>query len=213
MGAKTLEEFRSNLNFAMGGRDFEDPQLDNWLHAGLDDLARGVILEELHSTVTIPTVVDKEDYTLPSNVDGVLGIEDTTSLKSLIKIGLQKYRRLSRASRGAPKYWILRGSKFLIWQIPNRVFSLDVSTYIQHPRLVSDGQKTILQVTWDRAIHLLSLYHALTDVDEATRAKAIHREALKYIVSRVSSEELSGDSQSLGIEVAMREEDVHRQET
>lgn len=213
MGAKTLEEFRSNLNFAMGGRHFGDPELDNWLHTGLDDLTRGRIFEELHSSTTILTVADKEDYTLPSDVEGVFGVEDASSKKALLKVGLQKYNRLSRASRGAPKYWFPRAKKILIWRIPNRVFSLGVSTYILHPRLTSTGQKSILATTWDRAIHLLSLYHGLVDVEELPRAKGIYKEALRYIASRVTDEEISGESQALGIEVAFFEEDVHRQET
>ncbi len=213
MGAKTLETFRSNLDFAMGGRHSEDEELDNWLHAGLDDLTRGIFLEELHSSTNIETEVDKEDYTLPPNVDAILGIEDETSRKALIKIGLQKYRRLSRASRGRPKYWMPRGNKFLVWQTPNAVFNLGVSTYIQHPRLTTTSQQTILTVTWDRAIHLLALYHGLIDVEEMTRAQAIHKEALRYIASRMTNEELSGDSQALGVEVAMYEDDIHRQET
>jgi len=185
MGFKDLTGFRSDLDFALGNRGFDSDRLDSWINAGLQELTSAVYFPELETSTTITTSSGTDKYTLSENILAVLSVRDTTNDHVLRKMGHSFLARYDDDDTGMPEYWMHRGSSIVLKPTPDSSYSIFLTVYIYHPKLDTTSSKTLLSPEWDRAVHMLAMSHALSDVDEHDRATMWLERARLYIGSRI----------------------------
>ena len=191
MGLKTLTLFRDDLQLALGNRGFSEPQLDNWINVGLGDLTSQWEFEELDAT-TPETVLANINTFTPIAVEGITGMANVTDKLFMTRIEEPAWQRLDPLTTGQPKQWFRRGADIMVWPTPTVETNFALETLATHPPLIDPTDTTELQSMWDRAVHLLSMAHALTDLEEAERSAFFFNSASRYISKRIDLRKVDG---------------------
>jgi hypothetical protein len=199
MGFMTLDDFRTDLQSALGDRGLGNPKLDRWVNFAYLDLAGAISFESLEDDITRSTVAANRAVAAPGNTLAIKVVRDTTNDRLLSWIPKPEYFRRSASASGQPTHWTRHGEEILLHPIPDDVFSLDIFYQTMPDRLTSPADTTILPDTWDVAIHLLSVYHGLQATGEEQRASAWWARAVNYIQTRLSEDLLQATSSGLGL--------------
>jgi hypothetical protein len=199
MGFMTLADFRTDLQSALGDRGFENPRLDRWVNFGYLDLAGAIGFESLERDVERATVIGNRSVAVPDNIMAVKVIRDKTNDRIVSWVPKTEYFRRSSASAGQPTHWTRHGEEILLHPVPDGVFAIDIFYHAMPDRLTGVGDTTALPDTWDVAIHLLSVYHALQAVGEEQRASSWWARAVSFIQTRLSEDLIQATSGGLGL--------------
>lgn len=218
MGFKTLADFETDLQLALGNRGFTATQLQNWLNVGLLDLTGKHIFEEYKvsfaGNVAIGTdlliQVAPDPITEPP-LAGFLELSNDTDDLLITKISRARFNLLDPDETGPVQYWYRQGADIRMWPKAH-VETLLLGDALQAPdRLVDPTDTTILEATWDRAVHLTSMFHALSDLEEPNRAVYFANTASRYISERTLLDETEGRATGMPVQPIESFEQLHRQ--
>ena len=219
MGFKTLGNFREDLQLALGNRGFTDIQLDNWINVGLFDLAGKHIFEEykvgFQGTIAADANVLVQvvpDPILEAPLLGFLEISNDTEDIMLTKISRARYNLMDPEERGQVQHWYRQGPNILVWPYAEVDTEIKGDALQQPDLLVDPNDTTILEATWDRAIHLLAMFHSLSDLEEPNRAVYFANTASRYVSERTLLDETEGRATGMPVQPIESFEQLHRQQ-
>ena len=199
MGLQTSKQFRDQLQFALGNRGFDETQLGYWLNVGLQDLVGREQFEDLiEPLVALVTSGDNVlNISLPdpggdTPLEGIIEISNETDDIMLTKIDKARYNLLEPEVMGEPQHWYREGLQILVWPWPQTDTTFAGQVLIPHPALEGDATTTILLRAFDRSIHLLSMFHALTDLEEPNRAAYFMQAAERYTNRVTTRDDIEG---------------------
>jgi hypothetical protein len=190
MGLKTLPMFEADLQLALGNRGFSVDQLDNWINTGLTDLTSQWEFEELDGMDSEVVLAGINTFT-PAAIEGITGMANATNKLFMTRIEEPAWQRLDPLTKGQPKQWFRRAGDIFVWPTPNADTTFQIEKLATHPPLVGVST-TLLQSMWDRAVHLLAMAHALTDLEEAERSAFFFNSASRYIDKRIDLRKVDG---------------------
>jgi hypothetical protein len=188
MGFMTLENFRDDLESAMGDRGIGELRLARWVNFGYIDISGAIEFEMLETTSQFTTSNGNRSIPVPSNVMIVKGVRDRSNDRLLGWIQKNEYFRRSSLSTGQPTQWSRHGNEILLYPVPDGGYSIDVMYQTFPTLLINDSDTTILPNMWDVAVHQLSVYYGLQTVGEEQRASLWYNRAVNYIQSRMTED-------------------------
>ncbi len=211
MGLKTLLDFRTDLQLALGNRGFDEPRIDGWVNVGLQDLLSQHEFEEMEGNFSVGMTAHIGFFE-PASAQGIIAMSNETDKISMTRISESAFQRLEFNFEGKPKFWVRRGLD-LIWVWPTPAVATSIKYDIQNTEdvLVGDGATTDLQSMWDRAVHLLAMAHALTDLEEAERSIFFFNGASRYIAKRIDLSKVDGRSTGEPVKILDSFEQLRRQ--
>lgn len=201
MGLMTLENFRADLQSALGDKGINNPRLDNWIHFANLDLAGSVNFEDLTVRTTLPTVIAQPYVAVPDNVLIVVLVRDITNDNLLGWLPKAEYYRRSQSTTGPPDNWTRDKDELLLHPVPDAIVDLLVITKGTPTKMAAPGDTTIYPDIWDPAILLLAAHHGLLALGEDQRSAAWLARAITYIQSRMTEDVLHADMAGLGASI------------
>lgn len=207
MGYMALSDFRTEVQSALGNRDFSDARLDRWINFGYLDLVGAIDFEELISTTPLNTQIGLTSYTIPvDDVRLIQLIQDNTNQNLLQFINKAEFYRLDLVTQGTPIKWTRVGDLISLNPTPSAIVQLTIVYARDADRLINVGDVTVLPDTWDAAVVLLATYHGLLAIGQEQRATQWFARAVNYIQSRVTQEEAFVRTPGLGLTYAVPRE-------
>lgn len=212
MGVRTFAVFKSDLDVALGG-GHDDTWLGNRVNDGYLD-TMGVLERDDHkATANFSSVKDQNNYTIGgSNFLYLTSMTDLDNKTNIRYLALRNFNAYDPETTGLPRYVTIRANEFLLWPTPDGIYDIHYEFYTESLAL-SGVQTTSLPNTFDRAVGLAALHHALMDLDELERAAAVYNRFNTYMRSRLDQEDYAQGRPSVGVNVATREEDLRRMHT
>ena len=198
MGLLSLANYRTDLQSALGDRGIANSRLDRWVNFGYLDLAGAVPFEILSNDESVNTVGSVQTITAPTNTLIIQFIKDTTSDNLLGWVPKNELLRRSITPTGVPTVWSRHKGLIYLSPVPNGVFALLIGTTEPPAALSSTGDLSVFPDTWDPAIFMLSVHHALLALGEEQRSTAWLGRAITYIQSRLTEQDLQANAAGLG---------------
>lgn len=212
LGLLTLEEFREDLNFALGDKKQSgNRRLDRWINKAYFEVCNEVEFEALKESTTASLVASQQEYTLPTDLLALITVSITEQDRFLIQTGQSKLRRLDPDSEGTPKYYARRDRTLYLWPVPDSGGDTLVLDYIEEPCAMSAATDTSqIPQQWDQAIHWLGMRNALLDLREREEATFYFQTAMNYINRQMTEAEHGMETEKQGFDVATTEDDIIR---
>ncbi len=201
MGLLTLANFRTDLQSALGDRGITDGRLDRWINFGYLDLAGAVEFEILANDESIATTGSTQTITAPTNTLIIQFIKDTTSDNLLGWIPKQEMFRRAITPTDTPLNWTRHKTLIYLHPVPDGIFNLMVATMEPPAALSSASGVSLFPDTWDPAIFMLSVHHALLALGEEQRSSAWLARGITYIQSRITEQDLQSAGAGLGASI------------
>lgn len=210
MGLLTFEEFRDDLNFALA--DKKQPgntRLGRWVNKGYFEAAMLIEYDGLKECATTPTVVDQQEYQVPSDFLAVISVAMPDYDRVLLETSLSAMHRSDPDVTGIPKFYATRQESVYLWPVPDEVDKTIEMFYIEEPAALSGtSDVTVLPQVYDQAVHWLALRNALLDLGQVERATTFYQTAVNYVRSIMSQMEQGSESQKEGLTIARSEADL-----
>lgn len=213
MGQTNLATFRSRLQAALGDRDLQVGPLNSWINDGYLDMTGSHDFVELRVVQTVTLVGGNIGITLPDDLQwirAVWNVEDKEQIPKISSEYLQAMEDKADDDLGAKFY--SRDGNALYIQPPYVTDQVIGIHYNAEPAfMVKDGDKTILLTTYDRAIHMFSAAHALSDLGEEIRANEWMNKGIIYLRTRLDLEaKESTPGMHMGVIFPKTESDLRR---
>ena len=216
MGLLTLSDFQDELVGMIGsvgpGAKRGSKRLTRYINMGYSELTSTMEFKELFAIQTIPTVADTKTYTHATNMQSVRGVIDTTNKVNLRRVSIENFFRLDPGTTGQPSRWAREGGLLYLWAVPDAVYSIDIPHQVEPTALATPISKTVLNNVWDQAVLLFAAAAAATINADQERAELFLARARGYVGSRISDPAADANAPSMGITVAMTEEQLLDQE-
>jgi hypothetical protein len=192
VGYMALEDFRTEVQSALGNRGIANGRLDRWVNFSYLDITGSVDFEILDGSTT-PVVAQNTNSTpVPVGAMVISLVRDTTNNNLLQWTPKTEFYRRSAAATGAPTVWARQEGTIYIHPTPTVATTLFI-VHKKAPALLSGAaDKAILPDTWDAAIFLLAASYGLSGLGEDERAIAWFQRAQAYIQTRMNEENLHG---------------------
>lgn len=192
MGQRTLKQFREILEFNLGNRGLDAPQLDLWINDGLLDLTSSVDFRNLENAIELK-FNSTSTATIPDHVVNIRFIQDASRRKLLDP--LPEVEFLRRPLLDYPTHWSRFGTDIRVNAIVRDDIGDDPDVIVafvreEHPLLVDDEDKTKLPQAWDLAITYLSTHHGFLVLGEEELSAVWLSRAISYIQSRMTDEDM-----------------------
>jgi len=198
MGLMTLEDFRTDLQSALGDRGIDNPRLDRWINHAYMDLTGGVRFEDLTEINDSETVAGVATISRPTDTRKVLIVKDVTNDNLLGWIPKNEYLRRSSALSGIPENWTEIENLIYLYPKPSGVLSI-MTVYLRDPvPLQNPTDLTDISAVWDTVIWMLSVRYGLMALGEEQRASFWLSNALAYIQSKLTEDEIQAMTSGLG---------------
>ena len=198
MGYMTLDDFRTDLQSALGDRGFENPRLDRWINHGYLDLAGSVDFEVLNTDASIDTVAATQTIDTPSGAMIVQLVRDQDNDNLLGWVPKVEFFRRSASVSGKPTHWTRHGDLIYLYPIPDDAYEMWVPYKAAPELLAATLDVSVLPDIWDLAIFYLSAHHALVALGDEQRAASWFSRAVLYIQSRMTETDLHATAAGLG---------------
>jgi hypothetical protein len=198
MGFMTMDDFRTDLQSAMGDKGIDNTRLDRWINYAYLDLAGSVDFEVLDEDDTVATVAATQTIDAPDNTMIIKFIRNTTSDALLGWVPKGELFRRSSVITGPPTQWTRHGSVIYLHPVPDAVYSLFIISKIPPDLMTSGTDVTVFPDTWDAAIFFLSVHYGLLAIGEEQRSAAWMSRAVSYIQSRMTEKDLHAKAAGLG---------------
>jgi hypothetical protein len=203
MGLLTLQNFRDDLQGALGNLQYGDSELDRWINMAYLDLASSVDFEVFDGDTPRATV-DGQNYVLcPANVLIVRLVRDETTDYLLGWVRKAEYYRKSQSAQGPPRKWTRHGNKVMLHPVPDAVYNILLVTKLSPTPLTLPAHITEIPPVWDSAVQTLSMYYALGARGQEARAESWLRRTVVYVQSRITEEGLEANLDGLGASKAI----------
>lgn len=197
----TLENFRTDLQSALGDRGIDNTRLDRWVNFGYVDLSGAISFEMLEFTDEQTTVSGDETLDVPANIMLVKILRDATNDRLLGWLPKNEYFRRSADASGQPTHWSRHGNDIVLHPVPDGAYDIHIM-YQTFPDLLDDpADTTILPNTWDVAVHQLSVYHGLQSLGEEQRASLWYNRAVNYIQTRMTEDLHQATASGIGLSI------------
>jgi hypothetical protein len=203
MGLLTLQNFRDDMQGALGNLQYEDEELDRWINQAYFDLASSVDFEVFDDDTPEDTVDGQNFIPCPENVMLVKAVRDQTSDHMLGWVRKAEYWRKSQSVSGAPRKWTRHGNRIMLHPVPDAVYSMFIVSKLSPSPLVLVADVTEIPPVWDSAVHSLGMYYALGARGQEARAESWLRRAVVYVQSRITEEGLEANLDGLGASKAI----------
>lgn len=201
MGLLTLANFRTDVQGALGDRGISSSKLDRWINFGYLDLAGAVEFEVLTNDENVNTVDAIQFITAPTNTLIIQFLKDTTSDNLLEWVPKSELFRRAITPKGQPLFWTRHKGLIYLHPVPDKAYTLFISTLEPPAALSSVSDVSLFPDTWDPAIFMLSVHHALLAIGEETRSSAWLARAITYIQSRMTEQDMQTDAAGLGASI------------
>ena len=201
MGLRKLSQFETQLQFALGNRGFDPTELQYWINTGLEDLCGTQQFEDLITVFsgTVAANMSNVTVTAPSDVvtegpdlEGVIEMFNATDDILMTKVDKARFDLLEPGVTGQPQHWYRQGITLLVWPQPESVCDIRGQALAAHPVLEAPDDTTILLRGFDRAVHLLAMFHALTDLEEPNRAAFFLQASSRYVDKLTTIDDIEG---------------------
>lgn len=199
----SLDDYRTDLQSALGDRGLQNDRLDRWINFAYLDLAGSVDFEVLEEDETVATVASTQTIDAPDNAMVVKLIRDTTNDNLLGWVPKGELFRRSASVEGRPTNWTRHGSLIYLHPIPDDAFDLFVVFKTSPTLFASEADVSVLPDIWDPAIFLLSVHHGLQALGDEQRSAAWFSRAVSYIQSRMTEQDLHANASGLGASLPM----------
>jgi len=198
MGYMTLDDYRTDVQSALGDRGFGNERLDRWINFGYLDLAGSVDFEVLDDSEVVATVAATQTIDAPDNAMIVKLVRDTTSDNLLGWNPKAELFRKSMVTQGVPLNWTRHKDLIYLSPIPDAEYSLLVIFKTPPDRLAVSTAVSVFPDIWDPAIFQLSVHHALLAIGDEQRSASWLSRAVTYIQTRMTEADLHADASGLG---------------
>ena len=175
----TLAELYTKLRKMIGNPDTTEVP-NSLLTEHINDAYREIATKYHHhksrKLCSFPTVADTSKYGLPADCGAVLGVQDQTNNKKLVKAGPRQYLTwdVADVESGAPtQYARLRGFIQLATDDggpPDDAYTIMLYYSETITSLSAASDEPVLPVTWDRGILLLARHLYYDEVENAPKA-------------------------------------------
>lgn len=208
MGLETLSGFRDSVNLALGDKRQGNERLDQWINEALIELFGELDIQGRRTCATAPTIIDQEEYSVPTDLLAVLVLRDITNKKRLIRTAIENFQLFDGTTKGNPTRYVRVDNLFHLFPIPDAVQTLEMF-YIREPVVLSVATDTSgLPSMYDRVIHLIALRNALIDLEENDRATFIFQTAENKLRKLPTEEWLESQNPQEGIQIARSLQDL-----
>ena len=165
---------RTRLRYRLSNRtDLTNAQLDQWLDAGLLDLASRIRIRQLETMDSTKTfTVGSNEVTFPTNMIAVLDIRNTTSDLPLDYMDWPRFRQLKITS-GTPRQWTVYGVKMLFDHLAIAADSLSLFGVSQPSWASGDSATPGIDDQLEYGIELLAAAHGFRDIGQEAKAALI----------------------------------------
>ncbi len=208
MGQLTLGKFKSRLDRALGQRaSAYAGDIVDWINDGYLDMCGAHDFVELRQVSTAPVTAEDDMIPTPNNLHWIRSLvkpkvvdDDDSVQEKLIKQGDEHLHAIDAtpSDDAELRYWTRSGSTIYIsppWESEVSVLIL----FNREPdRLVDNDDVTELPAIYDKALHQFSMYHALSDLGEETRASQWRNNGILYIRSRLDPKEFESAGRQHG---------------
>jgi len=198
MGYMTLDDYRTDVQSALGDRGFGNEKLDRWINYGYHDLAGSVDFEVLDDDETPATVAGTQTIDAPDNSMIVKLVRDTTSDNLLGWIPKAELFRRSTVTQGPPTSWTRHKDLIYLSPVPDAIYTLFVIFKTPPARFTVSTAVSVFPDIWDPAIFFLSVHHGLLAVGDEQRSAAWLSRAVTYIQTRMTEVDLHAEASGLG---------------
>lgn len=189
------------------GFDVTDP-LAAWLNASKTDFAMEADWVFLEEGPTVVTVASGNTITLPSDIQKIITLKDTTNLNKLVYWGRRQWTRTIRdeAEAGYPEVYTLVGTNQIqLWRTPATPINYQVLYQAVSPDMVNAGDTPLSGSTaWPVATHypivVRAAAMALMAENEEDRAKTAlgeYQSMLMNLMARFTDERELDDVDSV----------------
>lgn len=199
MGQMTLDDFRTELQTALGDRGINNPRLDRWINFAYMDIVSAVSFEITEKTATVSGT---DSLTVPTNSLVVRAVVDDTAGNLLQWISKVEYYRRDRTATGSPLVWTRIGDTIRVLPVPTAAIDYIIQYQGLPDRLSSPEDVTEIPELWDAAILWLAAHHGFLALGEEQRALVWLQKAGVYIQSRMTEDQLHATSPGLGLTLA-----------
>lgn len=210
VGLKTLEQFRDDVNLALGEKRQGNERLDQWINDAHIELFGMLDLQGRRTCGTSSTVIDQREYNVPLDLLATLVLKDTTNKKRLVRTAIENFESFDQTTVGDPTRYARVDDILHLFPLPNAVVTLQLF-YIKEPAvftLATDLSE--LPAMYDRIIHLIALRNALIDLEKNDRATFMFQIAQNKLRELPTEEWLESQNPQEGIQIARSFADLQR---
>jgi hypothetical protein len=167
----TRSALRTRLKYRLGNReDLGDARLDEWLNAGLLDLAGRLFIRDLEVIDTTKTfTVSSNSVTFPTDMIAVTNIRNTTTDRPLNFLEKSRFRQI-KVTDGTPRQWTVIGTTIFLDRNAEATDALSLMG-VQNPTWAApDASPPPVDPGYEYGILLLAALQAFRDIGDTTRA-------------------------------------------
>jgi hypothetical protein len=186
MGYMTLDDFRLDVNSALGGQGRGTIELDRWVNLGYFDVTGAIDFDILDSYTELNTATGINEVSVPADTQLIKVVKDQTNLNNLGYLPLSEYYRRANATTGLPRWFARQKDKLKLHPVPSGVYVLQIVTKQPPIAMAIENDVTVLPPTWDAAVFLLAMHHAWLALNNEQRAAVWLGRAVTYIQSRIT---------------------------
>ncbi len=191
MGQTTLALFRSRLEAGLGNRDLDKAPANAWINDGYLDLTGSHDFVQLRAVESVTLTAASIGITLPANLQWLRSVWNIGDKEQIIKLGSEHLQGMEDPADDdlGGQYYTRDGDALYIQ--PPYVTDQTIAIYfnLEPAFLVKDADTTVLLTTYDRAVYMFAMSHALSDLGEETRAVEWLNKAIIYVRTRLDLED------------------------
>lgn len=200
MGFMTLDNFRTDLQSALGDRGIVNERLDRWINFGYLDICGSIdfeVLDEEDTTQSISTGANTAN--VPAGALIVKLVKDTTNDNLLGWIPKPEFHRLSASATGAPTKWTRHKNQIFVHPKPTATTAIRIIYKKPPTRLINATDVTVLPDVWDAAVFMLAVSYGMLALGEEQRAGVWLQRVVHYIQTRMTEERMHSGESGLGL--------------
>lgn len=214
MGLQTLEDFRTRMQAALGGMNYDQALIDIWVNAGVQEVAGAVSFDALKERWDLDLVEGTYRYAVPDDFIRPTSVGWPDEDRWMIKVSAERMDSLKREdSAGQPIFYALEGREMVVWKTPDADSVVSVLYIKSHPMLSDTSMVTLFPATWDNAVHYFGVAAAMLDLGDDERSLFWHDKAVKYAGSRLTDMEQGSEATSAPLRVITDGRELYRQRT
>ena len=199
MGILTYQGFKDRLEFMLGNEGHDETRLGDWIHDGYYDLAGAFDFAALNKSATATIDLGNDAIIVPADLQWPRALTNQTDDLSLIYEDQANFIRRDLDATGEPQYWTRVGDSFRVWPTPLVDTALRLLYNKVPTALADDLDVSELLPTYDRAILIFAMSHALGDKLERSLSIDWLARGMNYVRSRLLPEEFQEEGVALGL--------------
>lgn len=154
--------------------DVTDAVLTECINTAYQEIVSKVNFRRIKQLCRFDTIQSTSTYNLPTPVDAVLKVRNSTSDRRLEKWGDRRHsERMDDGTEGDPSYYVLMENFIRVWPVPDGVYTIEVYYRGAVTNLASNGQTPVIPASWHPGIVKLARQHYYDEIEgDLVKSKA-----------------------------------------